>query len=340
MNTIVADNLSDDQQTVSFGHNLYTVRQKKGLSLEEISKTTKVSKEILQFIEKGNHEKLPADTFVIGFIKAYSDALSIDRDENVKLYKSSSQQLIKASLLVKKNELSKKRVQTGVVLLIFAVILGIIVASIVFFTKTEPNIIKEDVHDKIVLPNKVKLDDKIKLDGKIKFNSKDNTSEQSNNKNQMSSEEKVLQEELLIVKQQAQKIESSKTDIITDEQQLINESNIAKIPLPDLKVKKIKSIDLKNDKTKANKPDKPDKIGKIGKKKLKIICIDETWVKIIVDGKKTVQFLLQPGNEKQLEANSKFNILLGNAKGVKLILDGKPVKISGQDGQVTTMQIP
>jgi hypothetical protein len=50
---------------------------------------------------------------------------------------------------------------------------------------------------------------------------------------------------------------------------------------------------------------------------------------------------LKPGDLLELEASSGYNLLIGNAAGVQLTLNGKPVeKFLGKSGQVVTIQIP
>jgi hypothetical protein len=76
------------------------------------------------------------------------------------------------------------------------------------------------------------------------------------------------------------------------------------------------------------------------KHKLLIQAMDDSWVKLITDGKAPEEYILASGDRLELEASASFNILIGNAGGVKLTLDDKPVRISGKKGQVLTLQLP
>jgi cytoskeletal protein RodZ len=76
------------------------------------------------------------------------------------------------------------------------------------------------------------------------------------------------------------------------------------------------------------------------KHRLLIQAVDETWIKIIIDDKSPEKYTLAPGDRLELEALSFFNILIGDAGGVKLTLNEKPVKLSGKSGQLTTLQLP
>ena len=76
------------------------------------------------------------------------------------------------------------------------------------------------------------------------------------------------------------------------------------------------------------------------KYRLSIDTIEETWLKIIVDDQKAKQYRLNPGDHIELEGSRNFNLLIGNAGGIRLELNGKPVALSGKSGQVVNLQLP
>jgi hypothetical protein len=76
------------------------------------------------------------------------------------------------------------------------------------------------------------------------------------------------------------------------------------------------------------------------KLRLTIDTIEETWLKIIVDDQKAKQYRLNPGDHIELEGSRNFNLLIGNAGGIKLELNGKAVALSGKSGQVVNLQLP
>ncbi len=66
---------------------------------------------------------------------------------------------------------------------------------------------------------------------------------------------------------------------------------------------------------------------------LKIKINKESWVSIKADGKTLVNGTLQPGTEKTFKATEKIDMILGNAGGVEISYNGKPVENlnTGQD---------
>ena len=73
---------------------------------------------------------------------------------------------------------------------------------------------------------------------------------------------------------------------------------------------------------------------------LKIRTLEETWVKVIVDNQDPKEYTLLTGDLLELEASSGYNLLIGNAGGIKLMLNDKPVEVQGKRGEVVNIQIP
>jgi cytoskeleton protein RodZ len=74
--------------------------------------------------------------------------------------------------------------------------------------------------------------------------------------------------------------------------------------------------------------------------KLVIHANEATWLKIIADAEPAREILLQADETVAVEAVSAFNLLIGNAGGVDLTLNGQPVTVPGRTGQVVTLQLP
>lgn len=70
----------------SVGSYLRELRERRGVSLEEISRTTRVGRSYLEALEAGDASKLPAPVFTRGFILAYCQALGEPPDEALARY--------------------------------------------------------------------------------------------------------------------------------------------------------------------------------------------------------------------------------------------------------------
>ncbi len=73
--------------------------------------------------------------------------------------------------------------------------------------------------------------------------------------------------------------------------------------------------------------------------RLEIIATDKCWISLDRDGKSVLRKLLQPGEVQSFDASEKFQIVLGNAGGVRLKLNGKPAKLLGKPGEVLKVLI-
>jgi cytoskeletal protein RodZ len=76
------------------------------------------------------------------------------------------------------------------------------------------------------------------------------------------------------------------------------------------------------------------------KLKLQVIAVEQTWLKVIVDGETARSYDLKPGDRLELEGTHNFNLMIGNATGLQILLNERPVKIFGSSGQVVSLKIP
>jgi len=70
------------------GEYLKSVRESRGLQLEEASRVTKIGKNYLVAIEEGHFEKLPSAAYIKGFLRLYAGFLSLSGDEVVRRYEN------------------------------------------------------------------------------------------------------------------------------------------------------------------------------------------------------------------------------------------------------------
>src|SRR5206468_3300329 len=75
-----------------FGEKFRQAREKKELSLDDVSNVTKISARMLKAIEKEDFEQLPGGVFNKGFIRAYAKHLGLDAEEAITDYLSSLRQ--------------------------------------------------------------------------------------------------------------------------------------------------------------------------------------------------------------------------------------------------------
>ena len=73
---------------------------------------------------------------------------------------------------------------------------------------------------------------------------------------------------------------------------------------------------------------------------LAITAVEDVWIKVIIDNKAPDEYNLSSGEHLELDASVGYNLLIGNAGGCELKLNGEPVPISGKMGEIVSLQLP
>jgi cytoskeletal protein RodZ len=76
----------------AFGEKLRKQREQRGLDLEAISKTTKISTRMLRALEDEHFDQLPGGIFNKGFVRAYARQVGLDEEEAVADYLAASRE--------------------------------------------------------------------------------------------------------------------------------------------------------------------------------------------------------------------------------------------------------
>lgn len=74
--------------------------------------------------------------------------------------------------------------------------------------------------------------------------------------------------------------------------------------------------------------------------KLNVRAIQNTWIQIASDDQGQRSYNLKAGDRLTLTASTGFQVHIGNAAGVEMELNGKPIPLQGSSGQVIKMKIP
>ena len=80
---------AENRAVLPVGEYLRSVRESRGLQLEDASQVTKIGKNYLVAIEEGHFDKLPNAAYIKGFLRLYAGYLSLSGDEVVRRYEQS-----------------------------------------------------------------------------------------------------------------------------------------------------------------------------------------------------------------------------------------------------------
>jgi cytoskeleton protein RodZ len=245
--------MKNEKESLSFGRYLQAIRLEKKISLEQVAERTRIGLGNLMLIEQEDHEQLPAEVFVKGFLRSYAAAIGADGDEAVRRYESRLDVVQK----IAESEVSiGKPVQQmwWKLMLSLILLLSIIVVSVSVVSY---------------------------------FQGQHSAAEST-----------------------AHKLSTEAEPPVGGESEAAGDAGVES--------------------------------GKRGSEKLnlQITALEDTWVKVIVDENESREYNLKSGDTIQLEAKTGYNLLIGNAVGLRLKLNGKPVSIQGESGQVVTMHLP
>lgn len=249
------NDMTTDKKSLSFGRYLQDIRLTKGISLETVADETMIRIDNLLLIEGENHDKLPDEVFVKGFLRAFAKAIGADGDEAIRRY----QLRLKVVHKLAKSEADLKmpagifwrRLSFCIGALLCLIVLSVFAVSVLEKRSSSTDLLKTNIEQPANIEN----------EGKATFEP------------QYDTEPAIVQ----------------------------------------------------------NKPEKLI---------LKITAIEETWMKIIIDDQKPNEYYLKPGDQVELEATLGYNLFIGNAGGVRLLLNSQSIKVPGKSGQVVNLKIP
>jgi cytoskeletal protein RodZ len=74
-------------------------------------------------------------------------------------------------------------------------------------------------------------------------------------------------------------------------------------------------------------------------KKLMITCHERTWISVLIDGQERKEMMLNPQEILVLNGRESFDLLVGNAGGIKIFLNGKDTGFAGQSREVKRISL-
>jgi cytoskeletal protein RodZ len=318
---------------MSFGRYLQSLRLEKGISLERVSKQTRISLDNLLLLEKEDHANLPVDVFNKGFLRAYAEVLNVDSDDVVQRYVESRE--VYLATLQDEENLNRINTRFWPRLLLAGLLLLLIVPLSVYLLNTWRHSSSEQLHqDQSINETKELPTPALKKDTapdapKVvqQADAPAQTppaSAPAPPKIAESAPTPPLAQTVEPVADPTEPLASAAlpaTDSGNAGQARQGQEESAVVP---------ESDGINQNETRPVE----------AKLKLSIEAVEETWMKVVVDGVDTREYMLKTGERVNLSAQDNFNLLIGNAAGVQMTLNEEPVAIPGKSGQVVTLQLP
>jgi cytoskeleton protein RodZ len=254
-----------------FGHYLQSCRRAKGISLEDVSRITRITVSVLNNIESEDSARLPDPVFVRGFLRAYAQAVGADEAKALARYQAHGKaRSLSSQRLAPRQLISGKSIALR--LLAGLALFALVIAATLYYAQRE-----------------------------------------------------TFDETGQAAVKAAPPTETPEAPIA-----------VAPEKVPEFQPGPPETPDAaKSDASAENEQD-----GKTAGHVLEVTASEPTRLKIIADGRIPQEFHLKSADRIRLEAQRAFSLLIDNAGGVHLVLDGKPVVVPGKSGQVVTIQLP
>lgn len=298
----------DEPETL--GSYLRSQRESKKISLRELSKITRVRERILRAIEEDRHELLPPATYVKGFLSAYAKYLRLDENEVLLRY----ERVLKGEPVTPpRAELPKPQEKVMPV---------------------EPPRPKE----KIFSPPPPKPKQKIspaqpsKPKKEILWNTKQTWVVAG-----------VIATSLVLLyffSPYSSRPPEPVPERPVPEKAAVEEEPTAPAPPVAAVTSVPKEKTVIETKESLAPPSPVASTTSVPEKKplfLQLKAVEETWVSLEADGQSGKGMTLKPGEGVSVQASNRIRMILGNAGGLDLVLNGKMLQKFGKSGEVLTL---
>jgi cytoskeleton protein RodZ len=320
-----------EQSVGSFGERLRREREMRGISLDEIAAATKISARNLRALEDEKFKQLPGGIFNKGFVRAYAKFLGIDQEQMVAEYETASQETEAAREQKLKDEFSKAefrkqkksndqeislepKSQWGTIAII-VLIAALAYGSYNFYQRRKQDKLQQAQNPPAaVKPIPQAQTPPATTVPATSIAANPTQTPLTTNTPDTSTNSTVGGKKPEPAKKDTPKAEQPKTE-----------------PASQRKEPAIPST------TPTSASDQKASIASAAPFELKIKVNKESWVSIKADGKTLVNTTLAPGTERSFKASDKIEMILGNAGGVEVSYNGKPVENLSQGQDVRKM---
>lgn len=289
----------------AFGDKLRREREMRGVTIAEMSESTKISKRWLQALEDEEFDILPGGVFNRGFVRSYARFLGINEEQAVADYVAASNEQPPAEdkfpLEIHEKEgtppLNPKRSFVPVALAIIALVL--VVGGWTWWVKHKAQITAAHSSQAPQPAVASQPAPSTQTQPVSAATSSENTalaSEQSTDPNASKENSGTKQDGSAM---------PEKTTVEAD---------------PDAKQT---SVETKKDLTKAFT--------------VSIKAKESSWISIVADGKTRWEGMLDPNTERSIKAGKELVLKTGNAAGLDISYNGKPLGALGKENQVRTL---
>lgn len=297
----------------SIGDFFRQVRETKGLTVDEVASKTRIRADFVRAIEEGNYARLPDQVFARGFVRSYARSLGLDEEDALQRFVQSAgsyydRQNERERLKQKQEEEDRRRRASRKAV---GIAIAVAVASLV------------------VLLTRQQSGQLIKRTASEFSGSPSSARPFSANRDTKASSPGAAEEARPVGKGAT----ASPPEVSEPPQMTAPVSSGSSVPTPAMASESVPGeLGSRSEGPLAGLS--VEGPGATEPLVLDLEAVELSWVVVQIDGGSPVEALLRPGERARWKAQDQFALTLGNAGGVKALLNGKPQKPFGQTGRV------
>jgi cytoskeleton protein RodZ len=331
------------ESTLGLGATLRAEREKRGMSLDQVVSVTKLRKQMIDALENEEWGKLPPPVFVRGFIRTYAKVLGVDEKNLLGLYERLMPE--KEEPVVPLAPPQRSRKGWYLVAVLAVVLLGIV---LLLWRQHAPSPRKRalppteaalgSTPKKENVPKEAQPEKKVEIPGKAVVREGAAATQGNALPTTQGNALPTTQGNALPTTQgnalPTTQGNASQTTPFPSAEHTTEGGSQTKVGLknaqeqPKAEVSGVQSIAVP-----APEQGKDVYV-------LKAVAAETTWVRISVDDGEPKEYLLDPGSRIQWKAQKGFALLIGNAGGIELDLNGQKFDKLGKQGQVIRLNLP
>ena len=292
------------------GEFLRRIRLQRGLTLEQVAAETRIGQKFLEALEQNRMEVFQGEASAKGFVRAYGQCLGLDERKIMGYFSRWAQSFFREK--VESREDHKRKVEEAKVhhvrkgwfiQFVIVVLMGLAVAAVVRMNSDRPVISRIPVT--IDKPS-ANIQDRESI---VLMRERQSTDLPAVNKPWLSENLLILELPPIGIQPESPPLGSTPPVPVVSPTALL--PGISDLPEPEDGVR-----------------------GTSGELTLSLEAVEQSWVLAEIDGGISREVILRPGEKLVWKATKEFRLTLGNAGGIKAMLNGKELPPFGRSGQV------
>jgi len=327
------DDFPEKSSAVELGNRLRAAREAKNLDYRDLTETTRLRPRFLEALERGDWEALPSPALARGFVGTYARALGLDAAGLIARHSDALPDRKSPFSGIALKEERGKRIKPSF-LVIGLVLLGIFGGLFLFWrVGGGPEISPES-------------DSSVPSVAQRETTASEVETEQDIQKPETGVSDLPDEEKVARVPSVSESATEEREPRISEPDAMEpggipEEFSGSETPVPEERAREPEapSADVSSQAAVRVGQESDDKAEKMPLT-LKAYVRERTWMRISLDGGEPREYIFSPGNEPEWEAKQTFDLLIGNAGGLVLELNGKEIGALGASGQVVRVRLP